>query len=156
NWEKAREVNAELESRYGISLDRLRAIESFYTPLDRSARFGAWHAVCFRKGAKPDFKIYLNPQAQRQKHAFVIVAATLSRLGFDDAYSMVAERPGDEIKYFSLDLAERTGARVKVYTCHHDATAKDVEQALSHVHDYQPGVIEGFCRAMAGSDGPYT
>ncbi len=155
NWEKTREVNATLEARYGISLDRLRAIESFYTPLDRSCRFGAWHAVCFRKGAKPDFKIYLNPQAQGKKHAFVIVAATLSRLGFDDAYSMVADRPGDEIKYFSLDLAERTGARVKVYTVHHDATAQDIEAALSGARDYQPGQVANFCRAMGGSDGPY-
>ena len=155
NWEKAREVNTALEARYGISLDRLRAIESFYTPMDRSCRFGAWHAVCFRKGSKPDFKIYLNPQAQGKKHAFVIVAATMSRLGFDEAYSVLAERPEDEIKYFSLDLAENAGARVKVYTAHHGAYSPDLEHALSYARDYVPGEATRFCRAMTGGDGPF-
>lgn len=155
NWEKARAVNAALETRFGISLDRLRTIESFFTPLDRTARFGAWHAACLRKGAKPDFKIYLNPQAQGKKHAFVIVGATMSRLGFDDAYGLIAERPEDEIKYFSLDLAENAGARVKVYTAHHNACASDIETALSAARDYVPGEATDFCRAMAGSIGPF-
>lgn len=155
NWEKAREVNERLEKKYGISLERLRIIESFFQPIDRSCRFGAWHAVCLRKGAKPDFKIYLNPQAQGQKHAFVIVAATLSRLGFDEAYSVLAERPEDEIKYFSLDLSAGETARVKVYTAHHNATAQEIETALSVTKNYQPGQVTEFCRAMGGGDGPY-
>jgi DMATS type aromatic prenyltransferase len=155
NWEKARAVNAALEKRFGISLDRLRTIESFFAPLDRTARFGAWHAACLRKGSKPDFKIYLNPQAQGKKHAFVIVGATMSRLGFDDAYSLIAERAEDEIKYFSLDLAENAGARVKVYTAHHNACASDIETALAAARDYVPGEATEFCRAMTGTVGPF-
>jgi hypothetical protein len=69
---------------------------------------------------------------------------------------MLAERRGDEIKYISLDLTERAGARVKVYTAHHDATAREVEAALARAKDYQPGQVAEFCRAMGGSDGPYS
>jgi DMATS type aromatic prenyltransferase len=155
NWEQAHAVNATLEARYGVSLERLRAIETLYTPLDRSSRFCAWHAVCFRKGKKPEFKIYLNPQAQGTQHALVIVAATLSKLGFHGADAVIAERPGDEIKYLSLDLVERVGARVKVYAAHHDASAQAIDAALRDASDYRPGQVAEFCHAMGGSYGPY-
>lgn len=157
NWRSALQLNADLKERFGIDLERLRAVESLFAPTNRNARFGAWHAVCLRKGAPPDFKIYLNPQAQGHEHAFAVVTAALTKLGFDGAYAaLMSDRTSDEIKYFSLDLSGKKGARVKIYTAHPGARVEDIEAAVSMARDYVPGQAAEFCRAMAGFDGPYN
>jgi hypothetical protein len=157
NWEASRAMNAELASEYGIHLGRLAEVEALFAPAEGCPRFAAWHAVCLRPGADPEFKIYLNPQASGRAGARRLTESAMRRLGLGDAVaSLPPTGPDDELWYFSLDLAAREGARVKVYTAHHRATAARIERAVSTVRAYVPGQATAFCSAMAESEGPYS
>lgn len=156
-WDAGRALSEHLQRKLGAHLGRLAQIEDLFAIEDRSARFGSWHAINLRAGSKPDFKIYLNPQAKGKANAFEVVAEALSRLGFREAARALPLRADlhDEIKYFSLDLSDAAEARVKVYLAHHRATCADMESALSTAANYIAGEATEFCRTMSGSEGPY-
>ena len=139
-----------------MSLDRLKAIEHLFAPTDPRAKFSIWHAVSLRADTAPEFKIYLNPQAQGRGSSGNIVARTLSLLGFPNAVVPRSERSLDEIKYISLDMSNRPDARIKLYAAHHDATVSDIEAALRPASYYVRGEATDFCLHMAGQEGPYT
>lgn len=165
NWRAAVAFTEELESTAGISLARFRAVEELFAPTLATRRFSLWHAVCFRPGEPPDFKLYLNPAASGPGLARGIVEQALSRLGFPEAAAQLPKSTtSDRIIYFSLDLAARGGvsghsapgkARVKVYTAHHDTTPAHVEAALRVAAGAVPGQVSAFCEAMGGSPGPF-
>jgi hypothetical protein len=62
----------------------------------------------------------------------------------------------DELNYFSLDLSDESSARVKVYLCHRDATAADLERCFSVAPLHQHGDVAEFCFDMVGHGGPFT
>ncbi len=159
NWRAARAFTEELEPD-GISLSRLRAVEDLFAPTLATRRFSLWHAVCFRPGAQPDYKLYLNPAASGPALARATAEQALTRLGFPDgAAHLPRPSPADRTLYFSLDLprigAPLRASRVKVYTAHHDATPAHVEQVLCGLPGSVPGRVATFCEAMAGSPGPF-
>lgn len=157
NWFAGWAMCERLEREFGVSLERLRLIEELFVPTSACPRFALWHAVCFREGRAPDFKVYLNPLAWGREQAHALVAEAMRRLGMAESVRYLPERaPQDTPIYFSLDLAARQGARVKVYTAHREVTASRVEAVLRQAPGYEPGLVEGFCRAMAGSEGPYS
>lgn len=151
NWTAALAFNEELASRFDVSLTRFREIQDLFVPRSSSLRFGAWHAVCFRPGAPPDFKLYLNPTVGGRARARILVEEAMRRLGFGDAgLYLPSSSTDDALLYFSLDLAESEHARVKAYTGHYNSTPSHVEEALQSARGYVPGQVAGFCRAMAG------
>jgi hypothetical protein len=156
NWEAGRALSNALAEEFGMSLDRLRAIEHLFAPTDPRAKFSIWHAVSLRADSAPEFKIYLNPQAQGRGSSGNIVARALSLLGFPNAVVPRSERSLDEIKYISLDMSNRPDARIKLYAAHHDATVSDIEAALRPASYYVRGEATDFCLHMAGQEGPYT
>ena len=157
NWFAGWALCERLEREPGVSLERLRLIEDLFVPTAACPRFALWHAVCFRKGRAPDFKVYLNPMAWGREQAHALVAEAMRRLGMAESVVCLPERTSRDVPvYFSLDLASRQGARVKVYTEHREVTASRVESLLRQAPGYEPGQVEGFCRAMAGSQGPYV
>ncbi len=156
NWEAGRALSNALAEEFGMSLDRLKAIEHLFAPTDPNAKFSIWHAVSLRADSAPEFKIYLNPQAQGRGSSGNIVARALTLLGFPNAVVPRSERSLDEIKYISLDMSNRTDARIKLYAAHHDATGSDIEAALRPASYYVNGEAADFCLHMAGQEGPYT
>lgn len=156
----ARTLNQWMERRYPLDLSRLAAIEDLFFPTQPRGSWAIWHAVAFRPGAAPEFRVYLNPHAQGPSRAPALVEEALERLGFRGAFATILEHAAqrgpelDDLRYLSLDLG-REEARVKVYTFHEHATPEQLEAAARPAHNYQPGEAAEFCRAMAGA-GPYT
>ncbi len=156
SWEAGRALSRALAEEFGMPLDRLNRIEHLFAPTDPTAKFAIWHAVALRADCPPEFKIYLNPQAQGRGSSGNIVARAMALLGFPDAGVPRSGRSLDEIKYISLDMSNRPSARIKLYAAHHEATGEDIEAALSPASYYVSGEAADFCMNMAGQEGPYT
>jgi DMATS type aromatic prenyltransferase len=162
NWQAGLDLNQYLAANYHVSLDRFEQIADLYVPTNSAAKLSMWHAVCFYPDKEPAFKLYLNPQAQSKSRAAAIVEESLVRLGFARAWPTLSETAAqrgpdqDEFVYFSLDLANCSKARVKVYLRHHDATTAELELALSAACNYVPGDATEFCQALTQSQGPFT
>lgn len=147
-----------LEREFGACLTRFREVTELFLPEDLGpqSRFAVWHAACFSPERAPRFKVYLNPQVCGREHTQALVEEALIRLGFPHAWPVLgttALRRGpllDEIKYFSLDLADEPWARVKIYVHHHQATPEDLEVACSIARNYVPGEASAFARAVTG------
>jgi DMATS type aromatic prenyltransferase len=155
NWQAGLNLNQYLAEHFNVSLDRFRQIEDLFVPTNPDAKLAMWHAVVFYPDKEPSFKLYLNPQAQAKSRAAAVVEESFVRLGFPHAWSTLAEVAAqrgpdkDEFVYFSLDLNSHSQARVKVYLRHYDATAEDLENALSAARNYVAGSATEFCQAMA-------
>jgi hypothetical protein len=67
----------------------------------------------------------------------------------------LVERPGDEVRYVSLELTSATEARVAVYVAHHGISSDELEHiaAMSPLH--VAGEVSGFAEAMVGHAGPF-
>jgi Tryptophan dimethylallyltransferase len=156
DWKAGCGMNERLADEYGFSLQRFAAVRDLFAPTAECQRFALWHAVCFRRGASPDLKIYLNPQAKGADHACAVVEAAMARLGMSEAFRHlpITERH-QELCYFSLDLSSDPQARVKVYVAHHGATSDQVEEAVSKAAGHVPGRAAAFCNAMGSSSGPF-
>ncbi len=162
NWQAGLDLNRYLAEKYHVSLDRFHQIEDLYVPTNPAAKLGIWHSACFYPDKEPSFKIYLNPQAQHKSRAAAVVEESLVRLGFDRAWSNLAEIAAqrgpdkDDFPYFSLDLAADSQARVKIYLRHYDATVVDLEKALSLAQNYVAGDVTEFCQALTPEQSLFT
>ena len=148
-------LTGRLESEFGASLTRFRAIMDIFMPEEMSGPFALWHSVVFDEGRPPSFKAYFNPQARGRSVAPRLVARALSRLGMHESFGPVSQtaRRGphlDELKYFALDLSDDSRARVKVYVRHHASTPEGLEDASRGAGGYVEGEVERFVRAMGG------
>ncbi len=145
-----------LEREFGASLERFRKVQDLFLPSNMQGDFAIWNAVVFSKDGAPQFKAYLNPQAQGLNASEELVKEGLARLGLKDVWqtlqSSVLKRGSrvDEMKYFALDLMPGAESRVKVYVRHHDVTANDLELAASGAETYQEGETREFVQAMCG------
>jgi DMATS type aromatic prenyltransferase len=158
NWDAGMAVNEMLARELEVDLSRFKALEDLYVPTDPKARFAMWHAVSFRPGESPEFKLYLNPQAQGAAAASAVIEETLVRLGFSGAWPSVARtivRRGpelDEVKYLSLDLTVKT-PRLKIYSRHHLISAEEMELASSETLSYRAGRATEFLRTLSPDTG---
>jgi len=146
-----------LEREFGASLERFRRVQDLFLPEDMDGEFAVWNSAVFPKHKAPEFKAYLNPQAQGVEHSHELVKQGLERLGLASVWSKLEQtilRRGphvDELKYFALDLNKGAESRVKVYVRHHDASADDLEIAASAAENYVSGETRDFVRAMSGN-----
>ncbi|MBC8070818.1 MAG: hypothetical protein IAG13_21000 [Deltaproteobacteria bacterium] len=155
SWRRGRALNQRLEAEGTIDLGRLRAVEDLFEPGPDCERFAMWHALCFRRGQAPSFKIYLNPSA-RGEAPWTVIDAAMTRLGLEWARPALPRTSAlDEPVYFSLDLSASAAARTKIYIAHPAASAESIERAVAHATDHSPGLARSFCRRLAGSSGPY-
>jgi DMATS type aromatic prenyltransferase len=156
DWEAGLAATQRLAAEYGFALERFSRVQDLFEPTVDCPRFALWHAVCLRRGAPPDLKIYLNPEARGAGHARAVVGSAMARLGMAEAFqSLSLAAPGGELAYFSLDLSADSQARVKVYVAHRGARSAEVESAVSTARGYVPGRATAFCDAMGGSSGPF-
>ena len=148
-----------LADRYGASLRRFERVQELFCPELPQGGFSVWHAVTF--GDQPQFKVYLNPQVRGPERAPELIATALERLGFGAATRRIIERAGwrgqerDELKYFSLDLSDEANARVKVYLCHHDVRAEELERSFANAPTHVAGDVVAYCKSMVGHTGPF-
>jgi DMATS type aromatic prenyltransferase len=162
NWQAGLKLNQYLAEHFNVSLDRFRQIEDLFVPTNPDAKFSMWHAACFSHDKEPVFKIYLNPQAKKRNLTAAVVEESLVRLGFPFAWAGLADIAAqrgpdkDDFPYFSLDLTANTQARVKVYLRHYDATADDLEKALSLAQNYVAGDATEFCQDFTQTQGSFT
>jgi len=154
-WNAGLVLNRKLERQFGCSTRRFRVIQDLFRPADDWAKFAMWHAV--NVGPTDTFKIYLNPGARGRGAAAGVVEEALRRLEMGNVLaSLPPVRPGrDEVRYFSLDLAEDDSARVKVYYCHEGSDVDDVERLLRRSPHHVYGEAARFCRALGGERARY-
>ena len=162
NQRAAHALSERLAREFGVSLERLYQLGDLFFPEDPQGIFCAWHAVCWKPGGKPEFKIYLNLQARGREEAPALLAEAMNRLGFAHAWRSVygtgGRRDLNEPVYFSLDLAVHQEARLKVYCRHYRATAEEFEEVASLANNHRNGDAMALCHAMADDqgDGPFT
>ncbi len=153
NQVAATALNRKLAQRYGIDLSRFNGVQDLFCPEDPQGPFSLWHAACFDRSGRPDFKIYLNPRVHCGASGTQLVTEAVSRLGLSQAANSIIQRVtdgGGEPNYFSLDLAARLGARVKIYFSHDDARPHELENILALAGSYRSGDVTRFCRAILG------
>jgi len=149
-------MHERLEREFGAHLDRFRAVQDLFAPEDMLGPFAIWNSVVFRRGERPTFKTYFNPQARGPARASALVEEALRRLGLPRVWGSLRRAAAsrgphlDEIKYFALDLTDEPRARVKVYVRHHHASPEDLERACSDQVDFVEGEALDFARAVAG------
>jgi DMATS type aromatic prenyltransferase len=147
---------------FPVGTERLKSISDLFLPSEPQGLFSYWHAIVMGKRYKPKFKIYFNPQVRGKENADKLVAEALKRLGLGGTAKLLREQIGwrgpqhDELNYFSLDLSDRGYARVKVYLCHHHATADDLERSFSAVPSHRAGDVAEYCRQILGHGGPFA
>lgn len=157
NWRAGMRFNYWLMNNYGASLTRLNQVSDLFFPEDESAHFSMWHGACFLPDKKPEFKIYLNPQARGKEQANDVIKEALIRLGLKESWQAIEailneqDPSKNELKYFSLDLSARPDARVKIYWRHYDITTKELEKMYSVARNYVPGDVTEFCQAIANT-----
>jgi DMATS type aromatic prenyltransferase len=164
DWHSVREaslrLNDALEGK-GADLQRLAKLHPLIFPEATPARdplFVLWHTASLKPGPMR-VKAYLNPKIQGAERAPTLVQAALEDLGVAAAWGTVQQAiqcvGSDNISLFSLDLESSTTARIKVYLQPSGATAQELEQVAKLGARYVAGEVVEFCRAMAGSTGPY-
>ena len=162
NHRAALELNGRLAEVFPINLSRFNAVADLFFPSEPRGAFSLWHAVSLRKARPPKFKVYMNPQSRGREEATEVVYEALRRLGLAGSVNVLREEVAhrgsqhDEINYFSLDLSNAPSARVKVYFCHHRATAADLERSFAASPLHQAGDVAGFCADMVGHTGPFN
>ncbi|HTN86322.1 MAG TPA: tryptophan dimethylallyltransferase family protein [Sorangium sp.] len=161
NQHAGRALSERLGRELGVPLDRARRIEDLFLPREPRGIFAAWHAVAWKPGSAPAFKVYYNLLAQGPEASAQLLEEALTRLGLAPsyrAYCRDASGRGPELDqpiYFSLDLASGPEARVKVYRRHRGATAADIEAACAAAPSHRPGDGAALCRIAGGGDGPF-
>lgn len=160
-WRAAREAGEWLRKHHGADLSRLDRIADLFEPRHEHALLALWYAIGVRKGSRFDVKAYFDLRARGTEHAVEVLEEALARLDLAAAYPRVlreAARRGpalDELVYFSLDLARRDDARVKVYFRHHHASAADAEHVIGRIGGAAEGDVTAFCDKILGDRGPY-
>lgn len=160
SWTLAGDIHEKLAGRWGAGLAGYTKVADLFEPTAKSrGAFSVWHSAILSAG-HPEFKVYLNPAIHGAADAGQVVAAALGRLGLGDAWRSLSEallRPGlDQIIYFSVDLADTSEARAKIYVAHRDATAGDLARALQSCPGFDAASIERWSRHLMGGMGPFS
>ncbi|MEU1290526.1 tryptophan dimethylallyltransferase family protein [Kitasatospora sp. NPDC005856] len=142
--EAGRELTLRLAERPGVSIERYLDVEDlFVTPRPDRNRPTVWHSLAWQPGERPQYKVYLNPQAHGLDRTHEVMAEAMHRLGLAEAWEPVGRRceelalRGHEVEFFALDLDGGSRSRVKVYFRHLPMPMEELDTvaALSHRHD---------------------
>lgn len=148
------ETQRRLCERFGARSDRFTAIADLFLPEEPEGKFVIWHAArLWPLEAKPELKIYLNPQARGRIKAGAVVEEALERLGFRGVWPVISEAMPrgpelDEILYFSLDLWAGEAARVKIYLQHHNPTDDVLRAVAGASPNADPEAVVAFYHAI--------
>lgn len=145
-----------LAGRPGVSLDRLLAIEDLFTEDDPQGYFTMAHAVAWRPGRHPVYKIFLNPAVAGREQSAARTAEAMSRMGLERPWRALADHlgafgPEHEPVAVALDLVGDDAFRAQVYVAHSGVTAEGIDAKAAVARDHVPGL---FARAFRQINGP--
>lgn len=146
---------------FGAAGGRLAAVSDLFLPSEDPTGFAMMHAVDFAPTERPEFKIYLNPNANNSMTRVKRMQEALDRLGFGIAWEAVVAyaRRGfdlDRIVYLGLDLSDHPESRVKVYFRHYDTVPADLDTCMEVSTHHEAGLLGEFCRQLTGEAGELT
>lgn len=159
NMRAGRALVGRLGLHLGADLTRLHAIEDLFLPPEPQGPFTIWVGATCVLGKAPHLKVYLNPGVRGAEAAPTLITDAMTRLGFARAWervqSVMSENGRDEVGILSLDLAEGSEARVKLYVRHYGGRIEDVHRLASTASDYSALDVDSFYDALAAGDGPF-
>ncbi|MFF3641003.1 tryptophan dimethylallyltransferase family protein [Streptomyces sp. NPDC002564] len=156
----ATELTHAIARQPGVSLERLHAVWDLFMPDTEPLGFSMVYSAVFRTHGKPLFKVYVNPAVSNAVSAEERALMALERWGVPQARDTVTAyaRRGpelDPIVLLSLDLAETSDARIKVYFRHYGLTAAQLDDLMAIAPGHRPGSVEAFARAVSGHTGRF-
>jgi DMATS type aromatic prenyltransferase len=159
SWTAGLAFGKRLEAAGLADLSSLERIQDLFAPHPGArTRFSLWHAAVLEDGKPPLFKAYVNPCLLGSGSAPYVVEQALRRLGFGLAWGFLAQRlaenPGAEIRYFSVDLEAAESARVKVYLGS-SQSAGAVDSLISSGRNSQPNDAQHWLHTLTASQGPF-
>jgi pyrroloquinoline quinone (PQQ) biosynthesis protein C len=155
NRRSALQLLESLAPDFALDLDRLERVKNLFLPDEPRGSFALLLAVGFGRRREPEFKVYLDTEAQGHWRAPALVEEAMCRLGVGSLWPKLAlclARRGpylDQMKCFSLDLKRSAQARIKVYVRHLGCSVAELEEAASALPSPQPHEIARFTRAVA-------
>jgi len=152
-----------LATEHGGSLEQFTRVADLFLARIPSSPFLIWNGVTWRRGQRPWFKVFLNPQIHGREQSAAVVEEAMRRLGLQQSWASFLDHLGDsdfmvparELGIFSLDLRDPADARVRVYVRHADATADELEYVAAAARNHRPGKVRRICHDMNGLPGPY-
>ncbi|MEV0598175.1 tryptophan dimethylallyltransferase family protein [Streptomyces sp. NPDC050315] len=143
---------------FGAVDDRLAAVWELFLPEENPTGFAMMHAAIFTPIGRPEFKVYLNPNANDVMTGAERTREALDRLGFGKAWEAVSAygRRGfdlDRIVYFGLDLIDGPDSRVKVYFRHYDVSPAELDARMEISDQHEAGLLGELCRRLTGRAG---
>ncbi|MFJ4686730.1 hypothetical protein [Streptomyces sp. NPDC088789] len=147
-----------LAGRPGVSLDRLLAIEDLFIDEDPQGYFTLAHAVAWRPGADPEYKIFLNPAVAGRERSAQRTARAMRTLGLHTPWQALANHlggefgPAHEPVAIALDLTGGPDFRAQLYFAHSGVGPADIDAKAAIARDHVPGL---FTRALEQINGPY-
>ena len=157
--EAGRNLTRRLADERGVSIERFLKVEDlFLAESPVPYRPTVWHSLAWERGTGPQYKVYLNPQAQGAEHAFEIVSEAMGRLELETGWKRVAARAaelraaGHELEFFALDLGSDRAARAKVYFRHGPMCLSDMAGVAAMARSHDADRAAAVCRTIYGPD----
>ncbi|EFQ26056.1 beta-eliminating lyase [Colletotrichum graminicola] len=160
----ALQLTADIQSHYPqtVSLGRLNAVKDLFFPPASQVEgiFAAWHSFVAGHDQRPEWKIYLNPNARGKLQAAAVVREAFERLGMPQAWILLEKvlLRGGRLTFLALDLCPGPQARVKAYVQYDNVGAAELAEAAALVapDTASASEIRRFCSTLSGgSEGPY-
>jgi DMATS type aromatic prenyltransferase len=160
NLAAARDLLGVVADRFGVSLERFRAIESLFLPENPGPPFALWIGGSWTPGRDILLKIYLNPQVRGRAAAPEVIREAMQHLGLGAAWRCVERtlsvRDGrDELGIVALDLAPSGPTRLKLYIRHHRASVPLILPVAQLTGEFEPNDVETFYGSLSETQGPF-
>lgn len=159
SWAGGLAFGKRLQARGLADLTLFEQVQDLFVPaVGARSRFSLWHAAVLEEARPALFKAYVNPCLFGMGSAPYVVEQALLRLGYADAWAFLQERlannPGAEIRYFSVDLEAPEAARVKVYIgCAESAAA--VDRLIAGASNAEPQDAQHWLNTLTARQGPF-
>jgi len=159
SWAAGLAFGKRLEAAGLADLSFFEQIQDLFAPHAAArTRFSLWHAAVLEDGKPALFKAYVNPCLLGSGSAPYGRRASAAPAWFADAWCFLAQRlaenPGAEIRYFSVDLEAADSARVKVYLGS-SQSADAVDRLISGGRNSQPNDAQHWLHTLTASQGPF-
>jgi DMATS type aromatic prenyltransferase len=160
NLAAARGLLELVATKFGVSLERFRAIESLFLPQDPEPPFALWIGGSWTPERDLLLKIYLNPQVRGRASARELIAEAMQLLGLERAWRAVERtlslRDGrDELGIVALDLGPSGSTRLKLYIRHHRASVPLILPIAQLTGEFEARDVETFYASLSGNLGPF-
>ena len=157
NWKTGLALTQALGELRGVSLERFERVAELFVPsADSPSRMAVWHAGTLGPGGAFSFEVFFDARSRGTELAPVLVSEALEELGIDYACDELVPKltPESELFALSLELSERSDARVTVHVAHRHATAADVDMVVRDSSGYAPRLAQSWIEELTDSAGP--